>query len=471
MPVKVSIIYPPISREERFGTSLGHSGGRQIPLGIFYLAAYVRKHGHTVQVIDAEAENLTTDGCVKKITSFAPDVLGISSTTVAFHRAIELAKAYRAAHPDVFTVIGGPHPSSNIELTLRYDCFSCAVFGEGEETLGELLRCLAEGEEWRSLDGIAYRGNEGKVTINNRRKAIECLDSIPFPAYDLIPDITVYSPQPSKYRRFPVANIITSRGCPNQCSFCDQSVFGRTLRQRSPENIASEMQLLRNAYGIQEINFVDDTFTIGFQRIPKIFAILKDADIDFSWMCNSRINTLTREGVRQLREYGCWQVAFGLESGDAEILKKIKKNINLDQVREVLQWCRDEGIETSGFFMIGHPGETLESIERTMAFALSLPLSGLVASINTPIPGSPQYAEIKEYGSLDETDWTRFNLVRPVFIPKGLDEKMLLQKHRELYRRFYFRPHIIFSFLRSFFEKSNGGGCADLFLLSGLCPI
>lgn len=465
--MKITILYPPISKEERYSSSLGSSGGRQIPLGIYYLAAYVRQCGHEVQAIDAEAEDLTAQECLEKIEAFGPDVLGISSTTVAFHRALEVTTLFVQAHPDVFTVIGGPHPSSNPEHTLGYSCFHCAVLREGEETLKELLECLETKKDWHGLDGIAYRDDAGKCIVNKHRAQIADLDSLPFPAYDLIPDISVYTPPPSNYRSFPVANIITSRGCPNQCTFCDQNVFGRRLRQRSPENIAEELLLLRNTYNIQEIAFVDDTFTINYSRIPQIFSILQKAGVSFTWSCMSRVNTLTREAVRQMREYGCWRISFGIESGDPEILKTIKKNISLEQVREVLQWCKEEHIETSGFFMVGHPGETKESMEKTIRFALSLPLSSMVTTINTPIPGSPQYAEADKYGTLDATDWAEFNYWRPVFIPNGLDQKQLLETHHSFYRRFYFRPRIVLVFLKSFFSK---GGLKRLFYLIKSMP-
>lgn len=451
--MKITLLYPPISKEERYGSSLGSAGGRQIPLGLFYLAAYVRKHGYEVQAIDAEAEDLTTEACLDKIEAFGPDVLGVSSTTVAFHRALEVTQDFHKRHPDVFTIIGGPHPSSNPAHALSFGCFTCAAMGEGEESLRQLLARIEAKEDWRTIKGIAHCDGKGGVTINPSMPFISDLDELPFPAYDLIPDITVYTPPPSNYRDFPVANVITSRGCPNQCTFCDQNVFGRKLRQRSPKNIADELELLHNTYGIREIAFVDDTFTINLHRIPELFAILKERNISFSWSCMSRINTLTREAVHQMRETGCWRISFGIESGNKRILELIKKNINLEQVRTVLQWCREENIETSGFFIIGHPGETLETIEDTIRFAVSLPLTAMVTTINTPIPGSTQYAEYDKYGTLDKTDWAKFNYWRPVFIPYGLDQQTVMDKHKSFYRRFYFRPKIVLHFIKSFFSK------------------
>lgn len=453
--MKLTLLYPPISNQERYSSSIGASGGRQIPLGIYYLAAYAREKGHTVQAIDAEAEGLTAKQCVEKISTFNPDVLGISSTTVSFHRALEVASLFHSICPETFLLLGGPHVSAAPEAALRDTCFTAGAIGEGEETLAELLDCIASEEDWRAINGIAYATGGGGVVVNSRRQPIKNLDLLPFPAYDLIPDIGIYTPPTYNYRDLPVTNIITGRGCPNQCTFCDQSIFGRTLRQRSPENIAAEIILLSKQYGIKEISFVDDTFTINFERVPRIFKILRDAGISLPWTCYSRINTITRNDIKAMREMGCWRISFGIESGDPEILKTIKKNIDINQVREVMRWCAEEKIETSGYFMLGHPGETRETIEKTISFALSLPMSVMSVTLNTPFPGSPQHSEWERYGTLDQTDWSSFNNWRPVFIPAGLDQELLLRKQKEFYRKFYFRPRIIFAYLKSFL-RPNG---------------
>jgi len=467
--MNVTILYPPISREERYGSSLGASGGKKIPLGIYYLAAVVRQHGHNVQVLEAEALNLTADDCLKTIVDFHPDFIGISSTTVAFHRALEiannLARHYDTIPPPPPIVIGGPHASSNPEHALSFQCFAAAVIGEGEKTLIEMLRCMEQKADWHNIDGIAFM-NEDKFVRTKSRDFIENLDEIPFPAYDLVPDMSVYTPPPHGYIKLPVAGVITSRGCPNQCTFCDQNTFGRKLRQRSPENIAGEIISLYEKYKIKEIAFADDTFTLNFDRVVKLFDILSKNNMTFVWSCNSRVNAVTRESIKEMKKLGCWRIAFGIESGDIDILKTIKKNIDLDQVRRVVSWCKEEKIETTGLFIVGHPNETLETIERTISFALSVPLSSIIVTINTPIPGSQQYREIDKYGTVSSTDWSQYNYWRPVFVPFGLSEEILSKKHKEFYRRFYFRLRIIWHFTLGFFKP--GGLEKFFYLLKGI---
>ena len=452
--MKVLLIYPPISLRERYSSEIGHSGGRQIPLGVYYLAASVRKAGHDVRVIDGEALEMTVDDVGRDAVAYGPDIVGISSTTVAFHRALETAREIKARMPAVPVVVGGPHVTAVGEEVFEQKEIDLAVYGEGEETLTELLDALSTGGDLSSVKGLGYRRN-GRPSINAARPFIEDLDDIPLPAYDLLGDFGLYNPPPTNYKRLPVANVVTSRGCPNQCTFCGHSVFGRTLRQRSPENIAAEIELLYERHHVREIAFVDDTFTINPERIFALFSILNRKNIRFPWTCMSRINTADFETLRFMKEQGCWHISFGIESGSEEILHLIKKHISLAETRRVVGWCRELGIRTKGFFIIGHPGETRESIDLTIKTALALPLDDVVVTLNTPLPGTEQYRTAGDYGRLEKGDWARFNMWNPVFVPAGLTEGILLGKHRELYRRFYLRPRVVGRYALSFLSGAG----------------
>lgn len=169
----------------------------------------------------------------------------------------------------------------------------------------------------------------------------------------------------------------------------------------------------------------------------------------------ARINNVNHEFLQFLKENGCWNIAFGIESGDEDILRTIKKNISLSSVKQVIDWCDKLKIKTKGFFIVGHPLETIETIDKTIAFACSLKLDAVVVTINTPIPGSQQYAEAHMYGSLDTADWSQFNYWRPVFVPKGLTEHLLLKKQKEFYLRFYKRPRIIVHYILTFLGRGG----------------
>jgi radical SAM superfamily enzyme YgiQ (UPF0313 family) len=452
--MRVLLIYPPISKRERYSSAIGSAGGNQIPLGIYYLAAYLRRQGHAVKAIDGEVNGLTTDDIVARINRFQPELIGISSTTVAFHRAVEIAAAIKRGQPTLPIVIGGPHASSNVRHALSFAAIDFAVIGEGEVTLEELVTTLAGGGELSRVAGLAFRQN-GELVVNAPRTPLMDLDALPLPAYDLIPNLAAYTPPPCNYRKRPVANIITSRGCPNACTFCDRSVFGQCLRQRSAANVAAEIEMLYRTYGVREIAFVDDTFTLRPQRIRELFDRLDQKNIRFPWSCMSRINTVDHDMLRFMRDHGCWHISLGIESGNEDILRRIKKHISLDQVRQVVRWCRQLRIRSKGFFILGHPDETLETLDQSIRFALELPLDDVVVTINTPIPGSQQYAEAERYGTLDATDWSQFNYWRPVFVPHGLTQQILLDKHKEFYRRFYLRPRILWRYGLSFLSPSG----------------
>jgi anaerobic magnesium-protoporphyrin IX monomethyl ester cyclase len=169
----------------------------------------------------------------------------------------------------------------------------------------------------------------------------------------------------------------------------------------------------------------------------------------------SRINTVDYETIKFMKDQGCWHISFGIESGDEDILRLIKKNISLEETKKVVGWCRQLGIKTKGFFIIGHPGETLATIDKTIRMALSLPLDDVVVTLNTPFPGTNQYQTASDYGKMGICDWSRFNMWNPVFVPHGLNENVLIAKHKEFYRRFYLRPRVIWRYALSFLSRAG----------------
>jgi radical SAM superfamily enzyme YgiQ (UPF0313 family) len=442
-------VYPPITKFERYSSAIGSSGGQQIPLGVFYLASYLRSNGFEADVLDAEAGRLTHEDIIQRLQSGGFGVLGISTTTVAFHHALELAEEVRMALPETIIVVGGPHVSGLPTHAMEFDVFDFAVRNEGEETLVELMEAIAVNGNYEKIRGLIFRRN-GEVVVNEKRPYIEDIDALPLPAYDLVSDFKYYTPPPCNYKKSPVANIITSRGCPNRCTFCDRSTFGQRTHARSARNIVSEIELLMTRYSIREITFVDDTFTINPKRVYDIFDIARSKGLRFPWTCMARINTVDEDLLRYMKENGCWHISFGIESSNEQILKEIHKNIKIDDVERVIGICHRLRILTKGFFIIGHPLETIETIDETINFAKGLKLSDVVVTLNTPLPGSYQFQHAKEYGVLDDGPWSKFNMWNPVFVPHGLTKEILLVKHKEFYRRFYLRPRILWRYFVSF---------------------
>lgn len=462
--MKVLLVYPPITVEERFGSKIGNSGGRQIPLGILYLASSARERGHDVRVVDAEADSLSAHDVAEKAAEFEPDVVGISTTTVAFHRALEAAESIRERRPGVAIVCGGPHVSSCAEDVMSRDVFDYAIQGEGEISFVRLLEKLESGADAGDLTGLAFRRN-GRTIVNPPGEFIANLDEIPFPAFDLLPDLSKYNPPVTNYKAIPVVSVISARGCPCSCTFCARNM-GEVLRLRSAENVADEIQLLHRDYGAREVAFADDTFTYRPSRIRELFLCLEKRGIRLPWSCKSRIDTVDYELLKFMKENGCWNISFGIESGSRHILKTIGKNIDIGRAREVVTWCARLGIQARGNFIIGHPGETAETLEETIKTALSMKLYGLVVTMNTPLPGTRQFDEYEKHGTLDSSDWSKFSLNHPVFVPTGLSAEIIKKKQREFYTRFYFRPGIMWRYFLNLF--SSGGTRRLMALLRSL---
>lgn len=446
--MQLTLINPPITPQERYGSSIGASGGRHAPLGICYLAAFLEKNGIDVEIIDAEAEGLEYSNIISRIKKFKSDVVGITSTTVAFHRALELANKIKEYNSDIPIIIGGPHVTALPEYTISFDCFDVGVLREGEITTLELLKALDQGTDLKNIDGIVYKDSKKIAHFTKLREYIPDLDILPFPARHLLKDIKLYLPQPMNYRNTPVVSIITSRGCPNRCTFCDRNVFGQRYREHSAEYVVAEIEHLIATYKIKEIVFVDDTFTINKKRVEKIMELMEERGISLDWTCMARVNTVTKSLLKKMKKSGCWHISYGIESGNQETLDLIKKGITLEQVKNAIKWSAHEGIRTKGYFIIGNPKDSLEIINETIDFAKSLPLTDVVVTINTPIPNTESFETASQYGKLDTHDWSKFSYWQPVFVPDGFDEESLISLQKKFYRDFYFRPSIFLKHLR-----------------------
>jgi len=450
---RVFLLYPPITKQERYSSSIGNSGGEQIPLGIYYLASFLKENGYDIKVVDAEANKLTEKDILEVVKKFKPDILGISSTTVAFHRALSISKLLKKQDDRVKIVLGGPHISSNVNHAMSFSSFDYGILREGEITFLEFLKNF-DSKDFFTIKGLAYRV-DGKLVVNEPREYIKNLDTLPFPDYSQIKDIGLYSPPPSNYKTLPVVNIITSRGCPFECTFCDRNVFGQNIRYRSAENVFKEIKFLYNKYKVREIAFVDDTFLLRRKRVYKLFKLLDDQGINIHWTCMTRINSVDYEYLQYIKSKGCWHISFGIESGNQEIIDCIKKGIKLENVGTIIDFCWKLKIKTKGFFIIGHPKETIKTIDQTIDFALKLNLDDIVCTINTPIPGSPQYEMMTKYGTCDKSDWSKFNYWTPVFVPFGLTKDILLKKQKKFFRKFYFRPRILVRYGMSILGKGG----------------
>lgn len=445
--MKIFFATPPISMEERYG-SLAGAGSCLPSLGILSLAAVARQKGFPTVLTDASALSLTGAELMKRVESEKPNVLGLSATTFSISHAAEFALCVKERLPDTIVIIGGPHVTAvPYETMERFPVFDIAVIGEGEQTIADLLENIDKETSLIDIPGIVLR-YRGKLLTTERRPFLKDLDLLPNPAWDLLERFPEhYLPAPFKVRRFPAASLVTSRGCPNQCIFCDRSVFGNSCHAFSAEYVVKMIRHLVERFGIREFSFEDDTFVTFKKRLRAICQGIIDLGIDISWTCLGRVNGVDSETLEMMRRAGCWQISFGIESGCQEILNAIHKNVTLEQIQKAVVLCRNAGILSKGFFIVGHPGETMDTLARTLNFILQLPLDDISVSMLTPFPGTEIYNRASEFGEF-ESDWSKMNLLNTVFIPHGLTREGLERYRRDILRRFYLRPRIILGYLR-----------------------
>ena len=329
--------------------------------------------------------------------------------------------------------MGGAHPTIMPEEVLRNEFVDYVVRGEGEKTFTELVL----GKEDVSIKGLSYKDN-GRIINNPTREPIDDIDSIPFPAYHLFP-MKKYIPSLGNYKRLPAASLITTRGCPGRCTFCYR-FFGKKIKTRSARNIADEMKLLKRNHGIREITFYDDTFTVYKENVKELCRILIEEKINITWSCMSRMDCVNKEVLELMKKAGCHQIGYGIESADEDILKRMQKFIPSQKVREVVDVTKKTGIDVRGMFMFGSPGETPQTLEKTLRFALELNLDIALFNITTPYPGTAMFKWAKDTGVLKTEDWSLYHAAYPVMNLAGLDTETLMSYYKKAYRRFYMRP-------------------------------
>ena len=420
------------------------------PLGLGYLAAYLEEKGHEVTIFDATLKNASLEQILLAIKNFSPDLVGITVLSRGHNKAREIINEIKKIFPKLPVVIGGTQVTAAPAEVMADFKADFAVIGEGEITLAELVSALGGKNKFSDIDGLAYREKK-KIRINHKRKLIENLDKIPFPAWHLMP--------PGQYRiapilepihASPVAPILTSRGCPYNCSFCASNVtWQRKLRFRSPENVIGEIKLLKEKYGVKEIHFADDNFTMDTKRAEEICDRLIEENIDLPWQCPNgvRIDRLPLLLLRKMKKAGCYAVGLGIESGNQKILDKNSKNLNLKVVPQVLEDLRKVGIESYGFFILGLPGDTKQTINETINFALTNPFDRVWFNLFTPYPGSPAFNNWLGSRRVGDIDWDKHDCLTAVVRLRGVSGKELEKLQKVALRKFYLRPRSLFKLL------------------------
>lgn len=437
MWVKVCLVSPP------YNSAVKHVVGTSSPpLGLAYLASTVRDM-HDVKIIDSSILNYNLEDVKSVLKSFRPDIVGITSATPSIYDAYRVAEAAKEVNDECFVVMGGPHVTFLPEITFQ-ECKSVDVVvrGEGEETFRELVDAIEHGRPLKKVKGITYRKGD-KIVSTPPRPYIKDIDVVPFPSLDLLP-VERYMLQGVRY-----LSIISSRGCPFQCSFCVSSrLFGGCWRGRKAENVVEEIKHVHEKYRVKNIEFADDTFTLNGKRVEKICDGILEENLDISWGASSRVDTISRDLAQKMKKAGCWIVYLGVESASQKILDNIGKKVSISQIIRAVKTLKEAGIQILGSFMLGFPEETLESAMQTIIFAKKLDLDYAQFSILTPYPGTPIYEHADKNRLLITRDWSRFNAVEPVMRLKNLSLKQLQSLFEKAYITFYIRPKILWKWIK-----------------------
>lgn len=462
MKSKILFVNPTVDTSEyewerRLGSALA-------PIGLCSLAAYTRKHGFETEILDAYNLGFSLEVTLTRILESSPTHLGITATTTYVSFAAKLAKLIKKHKPEIATIIGGAHISAMpLETMQKFVDFDIGVIGEGEETIVELLNLPQPFQGMDNIKGIIYREQDGNLKKTAARPYLDDLDKLPYPAWDLLEGFPrYYRPSITNYRKYPVASLVTSRGCPYQCAFCDRSVFGSHYRSFSSKYIVGLIEELKARHDVREICFYDDTFPVDSLKLNTLCEYFIENNLKLSWSCLSRVDLLDSAKLRLMKRAGCWLISYGIESASQGILDLHKKKINLSQIEDTIKVTKEEGIRTRGFFMLGNPLETEDTISRMKNLLRRLPLDDIHISFFTPIPGSELYRFADKYGEFVR-EWTSMDMYNLNFIPHGLNGNFLLRCRASLYRNFYIRPRRLIYYLlilispKRFFEIFKKG--------------
>ena len=442
IPCKVLLVNPPYSKATYEDVDR-RAGTLQNPvLSLAVVAAPVLEDGHEVRIADVEMEDEPYGSLERILKQFRPGYVGVTGTTPMAVEMGRIAAMAKEHCPDAVTVAGGVHVTTFPREMLEQRMFDIGVIGEGDFTLRDIIRA----EALDDVPGIAFKRG-GAIIAAAPRPLLENLDELPMPAWQLY-DIPRYTRTSRLVERHSPAGLLeTSRGCVFECVYCNKNIFGRRFRSKSPRRVVDEIERMLEV-GFREIHVEDDGFSTNLANAKAICDEIVRRGLRFPWtLINGiRVDRADQELVEKLREAGCYQAAFGVESGSQQILDRIKKGITKDQVSEAISMTKRAGIETFGFFMLGLPGETEETMQDTIDFALELDLDIAKFAIAIPLPGTPMFDEYDRQGLIVTRDWSQYlfhSTSAPVYCHPNLSWDTIVAYYKKAHLRFYFRPRYV----------------------------
>ena len=461
--MKVVLINPPeMIAGEQGGTGFGQrSFVKQLrvlpPLGLAYIAALLKRASHEVELIDANALRIGPGEVVRRASELKPDVVGITCVTPLFPVVVHICRSLKASLPQVTTVVGGPQVTIMPELTMENAAFDFGIEGEAEIAMPALIEAISAAGPPEGVGGVLSRSGGGVVRAGPAE--VMPIDEIPFPLREGLPNDR-YFDMTTESRH--VSSIMTARGCPYKCSFCERYIRGGHYRMRSADSVVSELEELETKFGCTEVVIYDDTFTANKKRTAEICEKMLERGLKLRWDCRTRVDCVEPGLLKLMARAGCSRISFGVESASESVRDVFNKRITIEQVRESFEWTRSAGIRILGYFMLGAPGETRESIEETLALSIELNPDFAYYSIVVPYPGTDLYDRALEEGLIGFDYWKEFvksegELAEPVpmFEHDEVTRAHLVSTLRSAYLRFYLRPRYILQRFRSIKSLSD----------------
>src|SRR5262245_16860790 len=415
------------------------------PLGVMYVGAALREAGH--QVARYEAGDLfNPDHFRAQLSTFRPDVVGLSAITFEGRVMLDMAATVRTALPGVPVVAGGPHPTAYPERTARHPAIDYVVLGEGEQTAIELLAALARGERApRDVPGLVFEDASGELVWTGAREAIDDVDALPFPAWDLL-DLGFYARRRSMsgMGKRPYMSVFTSRGCPFKCTYCHE-VQGKRFRARSAGNVLRELTTLRDRFGIRSFEIVDDIFNFNKGRTIEILdrIIASDLDAMLHFPNALRTDLLDQDQILRLKRAGTYSLCVAVETTSERLQRLSKKYLKVDKVSENIGHAVSAGLYVRGFFMLGFPTETYEEARGTVDFAVRSRLHEAFFNIVTPFAGTTLfevYQDMMRERGQDVCGFDDMSYMKVNINLSEMSDDQLFSLQRAAYRRFYVRP-------------------------------
>lgn len=444
---RVLLIVPPTGlyiREDRCQTPIEDMKTIALrpPIDLMYSAASVEAAGCECKLVDYPAESRGWDALREDFRAFNPDVIMLSITTPSLHKDVEAARLAKELRPDVLTVAKGAHfHVLDRESLEQYPMLDCVIRGEYELTAAE----LGKGTPLEDIAGITWRRSDGEIVKNPDRGFIDNLDTIPFPARHLTNNALYLRPDTLETQ----TTIVTNRGCPHSCIYCLAPVVsGKKNRYRSTDNVVAEIEQCVNEFGIRNFLFRSDLFTQNKKWVIELCQKIIDRKLDIQWASNSRVDCINLEMLQWMKKAGCWIIAFGVESGNAEILEKIKKKATVDQARDAIRLCREAGINSSIYLLMGLPWDTPETIEDNVRLAKEIKPDFVEVFYSYPFPGTELHKIALENKLIQPGEIPLEAYANPAMGGLFLSQEQLGDYRRQALRRIYLQPRYIFQTLR-----------------------